>query len=134
MYIVSGCLAGLCCRYDGRDNADERVMGLVREGRAVPVCPEQLGGLPTPRPACEIVSNRVLTEKGVDVTDNFLRGAEECLKLAKMVGARKAILKARSPSCGSGMVYDGTFSSKLVEGDGLFAAILKREGIEVETE
>lgn len=134
MYIVSGCLAGICCRYDGKDNADERVMNLVREGRAVPVCPEQLGGLPTPRPGCEIVDNRVLTEKGFDVSENFLRGAEEGLKLAKMIGADRAILKSRSPSCGCGKIYDGSFSRTLIDGDGLFAAMLKKEGIEVETE
>ncbi|WP_320170849.1 DUF523 domain-containing protein [Maridesulfovibrio sp.] len=134
MYIVSACLAGLCCRYDGGDNADERVIGLVREGLAVPVCPEQLGGLPTPRPPCEISGDRVMTVNGVDVSAGFLRGAQEALKVAKMIGADKAVLKARSPSCGAGKVYDGTFSGRLVDGDGFFAAMLKAEGIEVETE
>ena len=134
MYIVSACLAGLCCRYDGKDNADERVMELVRQGKAVPVCPEQLGGLTTPRPPCEIVGNSVKTEKGLDVSENFLRGAEEAFKLAKLVGAEKVILKARSPSCGVGRIYDGTFSGKLIEGDGFFAAMLKNAGLKVETE
>lgn len=134
MYIVSGCLAGLCCRYDGKDNADERVMELVRKGMAVPVCPEQLGGLPTPRPGCEIVDNRILTEQGFDASESFLRGAEEALKLVKLLGADKAILKSRSPSCGSGKIYDGTFSRTLIDGDGIFAAMLKKEGVEVETE
>ncbi|WP_027721276.1 DUF523 domain-containing protein [Maridesulfovibrio zosterae] len=134
MYIVSACLAGLCCRYDGKDNADENVKELVRQGRAIPVCPEQLGGLSTPRPPCEIVENRVMTENGVDFSESFLRGAEEALKLAKLAGAEKAILKARSPSCGIGKIYDGTFSRKLIDGDGLFAALLRKEGIKIKTE
>lgn len=134
MYIVSACLAGLCCRYDGGDNADERVITMVSEGRAVPVCPEQLGGLPTPRPPAEIINGQVLTQNGVDVTGQFVRGAEESLKLARMLGATRAILKARSPSCGSSRIYDGTFSGKLIEGDGIFASMLKQEGITVETE
>ncbi|TIH19361.1 DUF523 domain-containing protein [Marinifilum sp. JC120] len=134
MYIVSGCLAGLCCRYDGKDNADERVMKLVAEGKAVPVCPEQLGGLTTPRPPCEIVKGKVLSDQGADVTENFMRGAEEAIKLAKLLGSKKAILKARSPSCGIGRIYDGTFSGKMIDGDGLFAAMLRKEGFELETE
>lgn len=134
MYIVSACLAGLCCRYDGGDNADERVIDLISEGKAVPVCPEQLGGLPTPRPPAEIVNGQVLTQNGVDVTGQFVRGAEESLKLAKMLGIKKAILKARSPSCGSAGIYDGTFSGKLIDGDGIFASMLRNEGIEIETE
>nr|WP_034624176.1 DUF523 domain-containing protein [Maridesulfovibrio hydrothermalis] len=134
LYIVSGCLAGLRCRYDGKDSADERVINLVREGRAVPVCPEQFGGLPTPRPSCEIVDGRVLNADGMDVSDNFLRGAEEAFKLVEMLGAEKAILKSRSPSCGISKIYDGTFSGNLVDGDGVFAAMLKKAGIEVENE
>ncbi|MFW5501265.1 MULTISPECIES: DUF523 domain-containing protein [unclassified Maridesulfovibrio] len=134
MYIVSGCLAGLCCRYDGGDNADERVMKLVSEGKAIPVCPEQLGGLTTPRPPCEIVEGRVLSNQGEDVTEQFRRGAEEALKLAKLADSRKAILKARSPSCGIGKIYDGTFGGNLIDGDGLFADMLRKEGFELETE
>ena len=134
MYIVSACLAGLCCRYDGKDNTDERVVELVRSSKAVPVCPEQLGGLPTPRPPAEIVRDQVLTQNGVNVSEQFLRGAEEALKLAKMVGAQKAVLKARSPSCGMGKIYDGSFSGNLIDGNGIFAAMLIKEGIEVETE
>ncbi|NDV25352.1 DUF523 domain-containing protein [Desulfovibrio sp. JC010] len=134
MYIVSGCLAGLCCRYDGGDNADERVMKLVAQGKAIPVCPEQLGGLTTPRPPCEIVNGKVLSNEKADVTGNFMRGAEEALKLAQLAGSKKAILKARSPSCGIGKIYDGTFSGTLIEGDGLFAAMLRKEGFELETE
>ncbi len=133
MIIVSGCLAGLSCKYNGEDSSDDRVVELVKHGKAVPVCPEQLGGLPTPRPCCEIVKNKVLTTQGVDVSENFLRGAEEGVRLAKLIGAQKAILKSRSPSCGCGMIYDGSFSGKLIEGDGFFAAMLKLENIEVES-
>lgn len=134
MYIVSGCLAGLCCRYDGGDNADERVMQLVAEGKAIPVCPEQLGGLTTPRPSCEISGGKIVSKEGVDVTESFIRGAKEALKLAKLAGSKKAILKARSPSCGIGKIYDGTFNGNLIDGDGLFAAMLREEGFELETE
>ncbi|WP_419780770.1 DUF523 domain-containing protein [Maridesulfovibrio sp.] len=134
MYIVSGCLAGLCCRYDGGDNADERVMQLVAEGKAIPVCPEQLGGLTTPRPPCEITDGKVMSNEGADVTESFIRGAEEALKLAKLAGSNKAILKARSPSCGIGKIYDGTFNGNLIDGDGLFAAMLRKEGFKLETE
>ncbi len=134
MYIVSGCLAGLCCRYDGGDNADEKVMQLVAEGKAIPVCPEQLGGLTTPRPPCEITDGKVMSNEGADVTESFIRGAEEALKLAKLAGSNKAILKARSPSCGIGKIYDGTFNGNLIDGDGLFAAMLRKEGFKLETE
>ncbi|WP_031482947.1 DUF523 domain-containing protein [Maridesulfovibrio frigidus] len=133
MIIVSGCLAGINCKYNGEDSSDERVIELVKKGKAVPVCPEQFGGLPTPRPACEIFENKVVTQQGVDLSENFLRGAEEGVKLAKLVGAKKAILKSRSPSCGCGQIYDGSFGGKLIEGDGFFTAMLKLENIDVES-
>ncbi|OEU69489.1 MAG: hypothetical protein BA863_14340 [Desulfovibrio sp. S3730MH75] len=133
MIIVSGCLAGLICKYNGEDSSDARVVELVKNGKAIPLCPEQLGGLPTPRPCCEILENRVVTTQGMDVSKNFLRGAEEGVKLAKLVGAKKAILKSRSPSCGCGQIYDGSFSGKLIEGDGFFTAMLKLENVEVES-
>lgn len=132
--IVSACLAGLNCRYDGAAKPCEKVMALVAEGRAVPVCPEQLGGLPTPRQSSERVDERVLRKDGADVTAEFMRGAEESLKLAKMIGATEAILKAKSPSCGSNLIYDGTFSGTLIPGDGVFAAMCKANGIAVKTE
>lgn len=132
--IVSACLAGLNCRYDGAAKPCEKVMQLVAEGRAVPVCPEQLGGLPTPRQSSERVGERVLRKDGADVTAEFMRGAEESLKLAKMIGATEAILKSRSPSCGCNQIYDGTFTSTLVPGDGVFAALCKANGIAVKTE
>lgn len=132
--IVSACLAGLNCRYDGAAKLCEKVMALVAEGRAVPVCPEQLGGLPTPRLPAERVGKQVVRSDGVDVTAGFIRGAEEALNLAKLIGARMAILKAKSPSCGSGHIYDGSFTKTLVPGDGVFAALCRQNGIKVKTE
>ncbi len=142
--IVSACLAGLPCRYDGRACPHAGVLELVRAGRALPVCPEQLGGLPTPRPRAEVMGGdgedvldgraRVADERGVDVTDAFVRGAEAVAALALAAGARRAVLKARSPSCGVGALYDGTFSGRLRSGDGVTAAVLRRLGVRVDTE
>lgn len=132
--LVSACLLGTPCRYDGAGKADARVLALAAKRRLIPVCPEQLGGLPTPRPPAERVGGRVLTTGGADVTDAFLRGAEETLRLAQLFGCKTAILKARSPSCGSGRIYDGTFSGTLVSGSGVTAALLRQNGITVLTE
>ena len=134
MIIVSACLANVRCRYDGAAKPCDEVVRLVAEGKAMPLCPEQLGGLPTPRAPAEIRGDRVIRRDGVDVTDEFKRGAQEALKLAKLVGAKTAILKARSPSCGSGKIYDGSFTGKLAEGDGVFAELCKNNGIDVRTE
>lgn len=133
-YVVSACLAGIPCRYDGGCSPFAPVVRLVESGQALPVCPEQLGGLPTPRVPAEIRNGRVLTRDGVDVTEAFLRGARKALQLARQCGATEAVLKARSPSCGCGPVYDGTFSRKLVPGKGLFAALLLEEGLAVHSE
>jgi uncharacterized protein YbbK (DUF523 family) len=100
----------------------------------MPLCPEQLGGLPTPRVPAERKGDRVMAEDGRDVTAEFIRGAEEALKIAELVGAKRAILKARSPSCGSGQIYDGTFTSTRTQGDGVFVEMCKRHGIQVLTE
>lgn len=131
MMIVSACLAGFPCRYDGKARPCAEAMRLVREGKAIPVCPEQLGGLGTPRPPCEIASGRVVDENGVDRTENYRRGAEAVLALARTYGATQALLQKRSPSCGSGWIYDGTFSKKLVQGDGITARLLRENGIQV---
>lgn len=133
-FVVSACLAGVSCRYDGGATPVPKILDLVRRGIALPVCPEQLGGLTTPRPPCELRAGRVITTEGADVTDAFLRGAEEALTLAELFGARFAVLKTRSPSCGLGRVYDGTFSGALVPGDGLFATLLTQRGFNVLTE
>lgn len=133
--IVSACLAGLATTHDGRAKPHPKVLELVRQGRAILVCPEQLGGLPTPRPEAEISgAGKVVDINGVDVSENYLRGARETLKTARLAGSTKAILKARSPSCGSGQIYDGTFSGTLKEGDGVTAATLRRAGLEVISE
>jgi uncharacterized protein YbbK (DUF523 family) len=107
---------------------------MVAEGKAIPVCPEQLGGLATPRISAEIRGNRVIRKDGVDVTDEFHRGAQEALKLAKLTGAGLAILKARSPSCGSGLIYDGSFTGTLRVGNGVFAELCNNYGLDVKTE
>jgi len=144
MIIVSGCLCGINCKYNGENNLNEKVLELLRKGEAIPVCPEQLGGQSTPRAAHEIISGtgadvldgkaRILGPEGDDVTEEFIRGAEETLKIAKECGAKTAILKARSPSCGKGMIYDGTFSGNKIPGNGVAAELLMRHGIEVFTE
>lgn len=139
--LVSACLAGRSCRFDGSASRDDQVARLVAEGRAVLVCPEVDGGLETPRPPAEIVGGdgravlegraRVVTEGGVDVTAAYLAGARKALQAARRSGAATAILKARSPSCGTGAIYDGSFSSNLVAGDGVTAALLEANGITV---
>ena len=134
MIIVSACLAGICCRYDGGTKPSAAVVRLVAEGQAIPLCPEQLGGLPTPRLPAEQVGDKVIRKDGVDVTAQFERGAQEALKIARLIGAKTAILKARSPSCGCGKIYDGSFSSRLVDGNGVFAEACKQAGMEVGTE
>jgi uncharacterized protein YbbK (DUF523 family) len=134
MIIVSACLAGVNCRYDGGSKPCEAVIQLVAQGTALPVCPEQLGGLPTPRPPAEQQGVSIVTCEGVDVSAQFRRGAQEALKIARLAGASTAILKARSPSCGCGRVYDGTFSGRLVDGDGIFARLCLEAGIRVTTE
>ncbi len=114
--------------------SNETVMRLVAEGKAIPVCPEQAGRLTTPRLPCEIVNGRVMRKDGLDLTAEFESGARECLALARLAGAYEAILKANSPSCGAGQIYDGTFSGKAVPGDGIFAAMCRQEGITLRTE
>lgn len=139
-YVVSGCLAGLCCRYDGGSNPCPEVVELVEAGLAVPVCPESLSGLPVPRPPCEQSLRgpqdeiRVISRDGADVTAAFELGAERALRAALATGCREAILKARSPSCGVGEVYDGSFSHTLRAGDGLWARRLREAGFRLRTE
>lgn len=136
MYLVSACLAGMKCRYDGQDNTIEKVVELVNQGKAIPICPEQLGGLTTPRAACEILKIkdnkiRVVNKLGEDKTEAFRIGAERSLAIAKSLGVKKAILKAKSPSCGCGKIYDGTFEKRLVDGNGLTADLFMANGITV---
>ena len=134
MKIVSACLAGIKCRWDGQAKPCQEVIDLVKQGKAIPVCPEQLGGLSTPRTPAEQKEDRVFTKTGEDVTAQFEKGAKEALKIALLTNCDEAIIKSKSPSCGSGKVYDGTFSGKLVDGDGVFAKILKKNNIKVSSE
>ncbi len=134
MILVSACLIGMVCRYDGLAKADEKVIQYIRDKWWIPVCPEQMGGLATPREQAEIVGNRILSLGGKDVTEAFEKGARETLKLAKMARVTKAVLKARSPSCGCGMIYDGTFSGILRPGSGKTAQVLMENGIRVISE
>ena len=132
--LVSACLLGVPCRYDGTGTADARVLALAKKRHIVPVCPEQLGGLPTPRPSAERNGTRVLTRDDRDVTAPFQRGAEETLRLSRLFSCRIAILKANSPSCGAGWIYDGSFSRTKIPGDGVMAALLRAHGIRLYTE
>lgn len=134
MKIVSACLAGIKCRWDGETRPCEKIVKLVKQGKAIPVCPEQLGGLSTPRIPSEQKGDKVFARNGKEVTAEFQKGAEEALKIAKLVNCDEAILKSKSPSCGSNKIYDGTFSGKLINGDGVFVKILKKNNIKVITE
>lgn len=144
MIIISGCLLGINCRYNGGHNLKSELLKLMQQGRAIPVCPEQLGGAPTPRVPCEIVGGnglevlmgraKVINSFGEDASELFIKGAIEVLKIAEASGASEAILKERSPSCGVTKTYDGSFSGKVVCGIGVTAAILKNSGIKLWTE
>ena len=132
--LVSGCLAGFNCRYDGGNNLVPEIRQLLEDGLAVTACPEQLGGLPTPRIPSERVGNRVVNREGTDVTAEFKAGAEAALRIALENGCRAAILKSRSPSCGKGCIYNGQFTGELVPGNGVTTDLLLHHGIEVLTE
>ncbi|BAU29553.1 uncharacterized protein YbbK (DUF523 family) [Aneurinibacillus soli] len=144
MKIISACLLGCECRYDGRHNRVEKIEEWLRKGEAIPVCPEQLGGLSTPRLPAEIVGGdgfdvldghaRVIDNEGNDVTKEFIHGAEQTLRIAQTAKASAAILKERSPSCGSTLIYNGTFSKEKRSGPGVTAALLTRHGISVSSE
>ncbi|MBE6918647.1 MAG: DUF523 domain-containing protein [Ruminococcaceae bacterium] len=129
--LVSACLLGVSCRYDGQSKSYPLMEELCRRHQVVPVCPEQLGGLPTPRVPAERQGDRVVTKTGVDVTAQYRRGAEEVLRLAQKLGCTAAVLKERSPSCGSGQIYDGTFTGTLTDGFGAAAQLLRAHGIRV---
>ena len=129
--LVSACLLGTCCRYDGASRPQSRIAALAERHTLVPVCPEQLGGLATPRPPAERRGERVVTEAGGDVTAQYRRGAEEALRLCRLFDCEAALLKERSPSCGSGEIYDGSFSGTLTAGEGVTAELLRTQGIPV---
>lgn len=129
--LISACLLGAGCRYDGMQKEDRDALRLAEKYRLIPFCPEQAGGLATPRSPAEIRDGRVITREGNDVTAAYRRGAEEALRLARLFHCETAVLKERSPSCGSGEIHDGTFSGGLTAGDGVTAALLRAEGIRV---
>ena len=135
MIFVSACLVGINCKYNGGNNFNQKIFDLVKEGKAIPICPEQLGGLQTPRNPAEIKTingtRYVIDNKNKDVTENFEKGAKEVLELAKKLNIKKAILQARSPSCGVGKIYSGDFDRKLIDGNGILAELFIKNGIEV---
>ncbi|HNU23389.1 hypothetical protein V511_14275 [Mesotoga sp. Brook.08.YT.4.2.5.1] len=139
--LVSACLIGVNCTYRGDNNLSFKLLELVDRFVFLPVCPEQLGGLPTPRPRAEVTTSKdwlaskiVLDQFGNDVTSNYEKGAEEVLKIAKLSGSSIAVLKSRSPSCGCRGIYDGTFSGVMIDGMGITAELLMKNGIEVYSE
>ena len=129
--LISGCLLGVCCRYDGASKPHPLAEELSKKHELVPVCPEQLGGLATPRSPAERQGERIIAKTGVDVTDQYHRGAEEALKISRLLGCEAAVLKERSPSCGSGEIYDGTFTGTLLSGNGVTAELFLKHGIPV---
>jgi Uncharacterized conserved protein len=131
--LISACLLGVPCRYDGKSK-DTGLEEQYPQLTFVEICPEVMGGLSTPRRPAEISGDRVVTIDGDDVTREFANGAQKTLEVARANDCAVAILKARSPSCGSGLAYDGTFSGKLVTGDGVLTALLKENGIAVFSE
>ena len=129
--LVSACLLGIGCRYDGKHKANEEVLKLRERYNLIPICPEIFGGLPTPRVPSERIGDRVMMRDGRDVTENYERGAKEAYELCRIYNIRTAILKERSPSCGKGEIYDGSFTGALTERDGVTAEYLMKMGIRV---
>jgi len=131
MILVSACLAGMKCRYDGNDTFKQDIFDLVLKGEAIPVCPETMGGLEVPREPAERVGDKVISKSGRDVTIEFKKGAEKTLEIALINKIELAILKSKSPSCGVSKIYDGSFSSKLIPGNGITTELLMKNGIRV---
>lgn len=139
MIIVSACLCGIDCKYNGGNNKNNKVLQFLKDKEYKMICPEELGGLPTPRIPSEIVLKdngflSVITKEGKDVTLNFSLGAEKSLEIAKSIGATFAILKSRSPSCGKAIIYDGTFTGRLKNGNGITADLFIKNNIKVISE
>lgn len=140
MFLVSACLLGVNCKYNGKNNKNDKVIEFLKDKKFIMVCPEELGGLSTPRIPCEIVSEKInnnieiINKEGKNLTENFLKGANEVLQIAKNNNIKKAILKSKSPSCGKGLIYDGSFTSRLIKGDGITTRLLKKNKINIFTE
>ncbi|MBB2183345.1 DUF523 domain-containing protein [Lachnospiraceae bacterium MD1] len=129
--LISACLMGVNCRYDGVGMWIEHLDELMKKYHLIPVCPEIFGGMSTPREPAERIKDKVITRIGEDVTEYYKKGAQEVLNLAKLYQCEYAILKERSPSCGCGKIYDGTFTHTQIDGDGVLAELLISEGIKV---
>ena len=129
--LISACLLGVECKYSGGSNAlpEETIEKLRTRYRLIPVCPETAGGLPTPRDPSERLGERVVSCRGADVTAQFKKGAEAALTLARRYGCTTALMKEHSPSCGSGLIYDGSFSASVIPGQGLTARLLSQHGV-----
>jgi uncharacterized protein YbbK (DUF523 family) len=144
MILVSACLVGINCKYDGNNNKNEEVIEYLKDKQFIIICPEQLGGMSTPREPSEIVrldgeavikgQTNVISNKRLDVTRKFKKGAQESLKIAQIYNCKEAILKEGSPSCGSNYIYNGTFSGKKIDGVGVTTALLRNNGIKVMSE
>lgn len=132
--LVSHCFLGENCKYNGGNNYNADLLEILKKHELIPVCPETFGGLKSPRLPAEIVGEKVLFSDGGDATRAFVKGAEKTLNVAKAEGVRVAVLKANSPSCGSGIIYDGTFTGKKVSGYGVAAKLLIENGIKVFSE
>ena len=132
--LVSACLLGERCRYDGKSKPCDEVIKLNEKYNLIPVCPEVLGGLETPRTPCEIRNGKVISANGIDRTIEYTTGAQIALEIAKENNCKVAILKSKSPSCGKGKIYDGTFSGTLTDGNGITAQLLTENGIDVYNE
>ncbi|MGQ1910113.1 DUF523 domain-containing protein [Marinifilum sp. RC60d5] len=131
MIIVSACLAGVKCRYDGNNNLVPEIRDLVLNGKAIALCPEELGGLPTPRVSCEIIQSNIMSKDGNNFSDEFNIGAKKVLNVATTLDTKLAILKTNSPSCGYGRIYDGTFTGNKKSGNGVTANLLENTGIKI---
>ncbi|MFA5985789.1 MAG: DUF523 domain-containing protein [Parcubacteria group bacterium] len=129
--LCSACLLGVPCRYNGASKPNEKILVLAKNEMLIPVCPEQLGGLSTPRKPAERCGKCVVARDGEDVTEQFMRGAQEVLKIAKLYDIKSAIFKQCSPSCGCGQIYDGSFTGRIIKGDGITTQLLKENGTEV---
>ncbi len=129
--LISACLAGVNCKYNGKNNEHKKIIELIKNKDVILICPEQLGGLKTPRTPAERIKDKVITNDNIDVTKEYQKGAEEVLNLVKKFNIKTAILKSKSPSCGKGKIYDGSFSNTLIYGNGITTELLEKNGIKV---
>ena len=132
--LVSACLLGVNCKYNGKNNKNDKVLDYIKDKYVIPICPEVFSGLTTPRTPSEIRDDKVINKDKIDVTKYFEVGALKTLEIAKTLNIKKAILKQKSPSCGCGKIYDGTFSGNIINGDGITTKILKENNIDVISE